>query len=86
MTMIFEPVNPNMGRRYTKAEWIAAEEKMLQTTVAAMPAGKVIFMNGLGPGTWYWSELESVSPRPLFVTYKGPCLSRVRYPDRLRDG
>lgn len=69
--LLSEPVNPNTGGRYTKAEWIAAEVKMLEATVAAMPGGKVIFMNGLGPGTRYWTEPERNSPRPLLRYVQG---------------
>jgi hypothetical protein len=59
------PINPATGRPYTAGEWLAAESKMMQATVDALPKGKLLFLNGLGPGTRYWREPESDSPRAL---------------------
>jgi hypothetical protein len=65
------PANPHTGKPYTKQEWLAAEVKMMQATVEALPKGKLIFMNGLGPGSRYWTEPEDASPRVLLAYVNG---------------
>ncbi|MCX7012401.1 MAG: putative glycoside hydrolase [Candidatus Sumerlaeota bacterium] len=66
-----KPINPNTGRLYTKAEWMAAECVMLETIAKAMPKGKLLTLNGLGRGERYWAEPEGESPRCLLKYVDG---------------
>jgi hypothetical protein len=66
-----ELVNPATKRPYTKAEWLAAESVMLEAVARAMPKGKLLILNGLGPGSRYWTEPEADSPRVLLRFVQG---------------
>jgi hypothetical protein len=66
-----KPFNPATKQPYTVSEWLAAERKMLEATVAALPKGKLLFLNGLGPGSRYWREPERDSPRVLLEYVQG---------------
>lgn len=64
-------INPNTGHPYTAEQWLAAELKLVRVAREAIPKGKLLFMNGLGPGTRYWREPEAASPRVLLGEFDG---------------
>ena len=69
--VVTKALNPNTAQPYTKEEWLAAEIKMVSAARQALPQGKLLFMNGLGPGTRYWTEPEAASPRILLGGFDG---------------
>lgn len=70
-------INPHTKKPYTKSEWLAAEGIMLDAIRRAIPPGKLITLNGLGPGGRYWTEPESASPRVLLPYVKGAMSERI---------
>jgi len=64
-------INPKTGKPYTKSEWLAAECVMLDAIRKALPKGKLLTLNGLGPGKRYWTEPENESPRVLLKYVDG---------------
>jgi|JI10StandDraft_1071094.scaffolds.fasta_scaffold00117_45 hypothetical protein len=70
-------INPHTRKPYTKSEWLAAEGIMLDAIRRAVPPGKLITLNGLGPGARYWTEPESASPRVLLPYVKGAMSERI---------
>ena len=69
--VLTKAINPNTRNPYTGDEWLAAEVKMVQAAKEALPKDKLLFMNGLGPGTRYWREPEAASPRVLLAQFDG---------------
>jgi hypothetical protein len=69
--VLTKAINPNTDNPYTGGEWLAAEVKMVQAAREALPKGKLLFMNGLGPGTRYSREPEASSPRALLAQFDG---------------
>jgi hypothetical protein len=69
--VLTKALNPNTAQPYTKEQWLAAEIKMVNAARQALPPGKLLFMNGLGPGTRYWTEPEAASPRILLAGFDG---------------
>ena len=69
--LLSKAINPNTGKEYTAEQWLASEVKLVGTAKEALPRGKLLFMNGLGPGTRYWREPEAASPRVLLGQFDG---------------
>jgi hypothetical protein len=69
--LLAKAINPNTGKLYGKADWLAAELKMMKAIKEAMPRGKLLTLNGLGPGTRYWTEPVEESPRVLLDDVDG---------------
>ncbi len=69
--LLTDPINPNTGKVYTKSDWLAAEQVMLDAVRKALPAGKQLTMNGLAQCTRYWTTPESDSPRALLPYVDG---------------
>lgn len=70
-------LNPNTRKPYTKSEWLAAENVMLGAIRRALPPGKLLTLNGLGPGIRYWTEPEAASPRVLLSQVQGAMSERI---------
>lgn len=70
-------INPHTRKPYTKAEWIRAENVMLRKIREIMPKGKIVTLNGLGPGFRYWTEPEENSPRALLDNVDGAMSERI---------
>jgi len=66
-----KPINPNTGQPYTAVEWLAAEKEMIAAIQKILPEDKLLTMNGLGPGSRYWTEPVEASPRALLDPYDG---------------
>ena len=69
--LLAKAVNPATRHPYIAEEWLAAENKQVRAAKEALPQGKLLFMNGLGPGTRYWREPEAASPRVLLDQFDG---------------
>ncbi len=69
--LLAKAINPRTHQFYTAEDWLASEIKMVQAAKEALPPGKLLFMNGLGPGTRYWREPEAASPRVLLSQFDG---------------
>lgn len=69
--VLSKAINPHTGSPYTAEQWLAAEIEMVRVAREALLKGKLLFMNGLGPGTRYWKEPEAASPRVLLAQFDG---------------
>jgi len=69
--VLTKAINPNTNKPYTAEEWLAAEIKLVRAAKESIPPGKLLFMNGLGPGTRYWRKPEAASPRILLGQFDG---------------
>lgn len=87
--LLADPINPNTGKVYTKKEWLEAEQVMLQRVRQALPAGKLLTMNGLANSSRYWTTPETNSPRMLLpyvdsamaeMIWRGPEESLTAWP------
>jgi hypothetical protein len=77
-------INPNTAKPYGKRDWLAAECVMLDAVATAMPQGKLLILNGLGPGSRYWTEPEDESPRVLLKYVHGAMSESIWRPARAK--
>ena len=69
--LLTRAINPATHQPYTAEQWLEAEIKLVRAAKEALPKGKLLLMNGLGPGTRYWREPEAASPRVLLDQFDG---------------